>query len=371
MNRILLVILIFMILGFAAGCWFAADSPTSPETAPAISEGEIDLDSPTGGLSMTDEEPAFGELEEFEALAWQTQIVDPIENTYEYQRQMRIRGTRIFDFRAIWGKLANPNDSSSAIPCPLDWSGTMHLEGGIISMSQAIAFEAGDSLYRVDASTIAWTSRTWGRFDGIHVKLIVPPPSPSDSSGKEIAPHVLAFSTGPFSRRFTVDELVALRIVEPVDECGNSISLVSFLQIPRHPRGQLAGCWELLPPDSIPQGDSTRVVLGRFRGVWIESGGRISGYMRGVFGRNSEGKRVFFGKYIDNNGHFEGILRGEYGIRTENSISCPHPLGWFAGEWLGENLSLRGKLGGHWMMDKNAGSGFFHGIWSTDRSDSI
>jgi len=293
-------------------------------------------------------------------------VQDPYESNPGVQNILRARGARLFEFRAIWGRLANLTDSSAADTCPLDWSGTLRLEGGIIIIKQAIAFEPGDSISRIDKSTISWVSRTGPGIDGIHVRLVVP----ARSVDSLVTP-MLKLSAGPYSRTFTMEELVALNLVEPVDECGNAISIASVLAPFGCPHGQLMGGWKATPPDTLTSSDSTNVdgmVLGVYRGVWVGAHGLIGGYLRGVFGINAAGERVFFGKYIDLQGHFMGILRGTFGKPGEFALDeastgrAGRPHGWFSGEWIDENINVQGRLRGHWIAAEE-GKGLFHGIW--------
>lgn len=367
MKRIVPAAAAIALAAFLAGCFLADDTPLSPAPVPAAPGEAIDLDSPTGGYAMTDEAPAFGEPEQYEALSLETPVRDPIEATDEYQARLRARGARVFEFRAVWGALWNADDSTRTDPCPLDWSGTLRLEGGVIAVHRTIAFEPEDSLYRVDPSTIGWISHTGRHIDGVHVRLIVPSP---DSARAEAPKPRLVLRTGPWSRIFEIEELVALRLVEPVDRCGNGIAISSVERLLPCPHGQLAGSWKLLPPDSIAPPDSNGVVRGRFRGVWVGAGGNISGHLRGVFGVNSAGERVFFGKYIDTTGRFMGILRGRYGARPGAAELSRYPLGWFAGEWIGRGGAL-GRLKGHWMMDAEYGAGCFHGVWGMNCSPNL
>ena len=83
------------------------------------------------------------------------------------------------------------------------------------------------------------------------------------------------------------------------------------------------------------------------------------GYLRGVYGPNSRGEEVFFGKWITGNGEFMGLLSGRYGRLPE------HPGGWFEGLWVGRDLRIRGGLRGEWGVgDEIKGGGFFRGIWA-------
>ncbi len=358
---------IFAIALLAAGFGCQSDS-VSP--APALQEQAIDLDSPTGGLSTSDEAPAFGEPDMFAAFSTEASFDDPIEKCGRAD-SLEARGARFFEFRAIWGRLADVNDTNAVDRCPLDWSGTLHLEGGVIVIQKTIAFEADDSISRVDSSTISWVSHTGPHVDGIQVRLIVP----SDSSFCGGCVPTLELSTGPYSRTFTMAELLALDLVSPVDTCGNAISITSVLVPPGCPHGQLMGAWKMTDIDSLTSADSLEnggVVHGVFRGIWVGKGGRIGGHLRGVFGLNAAGEPVFFGKYIDLTGRFMGILRGKGGFRGapaldrgngyDKGIDNRRPRGWFAGEWIDANLNVQGRLKGRWIAS-DEGRGFFHGIW--------
>jgi hypothetical protein len=374
MRNSLYAMLAAALVIIGAGCQPSSDGSVSSDPAGLESAQEIDLNSPTGGFTFTDEAPAFGEPGEFEALVDEDAVQDPYESDPGIQNMMRARGARLFEFRAVWGLLANLTDTSAADPCPLDWSGTLHLEGGIVIIKQAIAFEPGDSISRVDRSTISWVSRTGPHVDGIHVRLVVPA-RPVDS----LVVPVLELSMGPYSKTFTLEELVALNLVEPVDECGNAISIASVLAPDRCPHGQLMGGWKAMIPDTLSHSDSTNVdgiVQGVFRGVWVGAHGLIGGYLKGIYGLNAAGERVFFGKYIDRQGHFMGILRGTFGPPDEispgesPSANAKRPHGWFAGEWIDKNIDVQGKLRGRWIAAED-GKGLFHGIWGMRCSQSL
>jgi len=371
-NRFYVMLAVVLLL-LGSGCQRSSDGTVPVSPAGSETTEQIDLNSPTGGFSSTDEEPAFGEPDKFASLMDESAVEDSCERNH---RDMLSRnGVRIFQFRALWGYLANICDSTAADPCPLDWSGSLHLEGGIIIIKNTIAFESEDSISRVDSSTISWVSHTGPGVDGIHVKLAVPPLLDS-----LITPQ-LELSTGPYSRTFTLAELIALHLVEPVDSCGNAISIASVLTAIRCPHGQLMGSWEKTAPDTLSPEDSTNVdgiVQGVFRGVWIGEHGSIGGYLKGIYGLNGSDEPVFFGKYIDTAGHFQGILRGSFGSRQPGKLDCDRdrgrrerrPHGWFAGEWIDDNVNVQGKLRGHWIAGDD-GKGLFHGVWGMRCSENL
>jgi hypothetical protein len=352
------------------GCQNDSISPDS-----STSEQTINLDSPTGGLTTSDESPAFGEPDQFAALSSEASVDDPIVKRMPPDDSLTARGARFYEFRAIWGRLPQMNDSNAADPCPLDWSGTLHMDGGIIVLQKTIAFEENDSVSRVDSATIGWISHTGPGVDGIQVRLVVPG-DPDFCAGCVPA---LTLSTGPYTRTFTLPELLALELVAPVDTCGNAISITSVLVPPGCPHGQLMGAWKKIELDSAASADTLPnggIVQGVFRGVWVGKGGRIAGHLKGIFGLNSAGDPVFFGKYIDLTGRFKGILRGKIGMRPApwydrepgngpgpgNEDCVRPPRGWFAGEWIDAKYDVQGRLRGRWIAS-DEGEGFFHGIW--------
>jgi hypothetical protein len=370
MKKHITAMLLLLLIVLGSGCQLAGNDPASPGTVPEDPpETGLDLDSETGGFSFTDEDPAFGEPEIYECYDKEPAFDDPYREVEQVREMERRHGARIYRFRAIWGRLARAfDDSTTSERCPLDWTGTLHMEGGTIIIEKVIAFEAADSVYRVDRSTIGWVSHTRPHVDGIQVRIICPPPpSPDSVSNVEPAP-LLVFETKPYTAKFTLEELKAMHIVHPVDRCGNGISINSHIVRPLCPHGHLMGGWHRIEPDTIISADSTEtrgVVHGHFRGVWIGQHGLAAGYLKGVYGVNSAGEHVFFGKYVDRSGGFKGILKGRYGSAPAIDAANQHPYGWFEGVWFGRDRIVKGRLKGHWAADE-PGYGFFHGIWWTD-----
>lgn len=386
MKRTYLAFLLIALLAMGSSCQLFnsdSDSPVEPPDNPT--ETVIDLDSPTGGFTYEDEEPAFGEQELYEPFMNETAVEDTYESDPEIQNMIRHRLVKMYRLRALWGRLAIAyEDTLSEECCPVDWTGVMHLEGGAILIEKLIAFDPKDSVERIDRSTISWVSHTCPHVDGIQVRLIVPP-GPQDSNRVDAAEPTLTIRTGPYSKTFTLYELEALNIMVPVDRCGNGISLNSHIIPPYCPHGYLVGAWRNIEPDTIFPPDTNsvigvapadsnetgeKVILGVFRGIWISERGRMAGYLRGVYGINSAGERVFFGKYIDFHGRFCGILRGTYGVDPTLGSACVHQHGWFQGIWMGRDETVHGRLKGHWTAGR-CGRGYFHGVWGMDCSNLI
>lgn len=368
MRKLFIAGLFFALILLGSGC-FTSNDPTSPGTVPDNQpETGIDLDSPTGGLTFADEEPAFGEPDLYKTYDNALTYDDPYRAREEVREMERRRGARIYRFRAVWGHLLRAFDHSTNTDyCTIDWTGTLQMEGGVIIIEKIIAFDPNDYVRRIDRSTIGWVSHTGPHIDGIQVKIVCPPYQPEDSLTNvrpDPAP-VLVMRTGPYSARFTLEELKYMQFIRYVDRCGNGISINSHIIPPHCPHGHLMGGWRSVEPDTIMSPDSSEtrgIVHGVFRGVWIGQHGHIAGHLRGVYGVNSDGEHVFYGKYIDESGRFMGITRGNYGPSPAIDAENSYTHGWFEGVWIGKDRLVKGRLKGHWAADR-PGFGFFHGVW--------
>ncbi len=369
-KKAILASSLIAVLALGSNCQLADRTPTAPDSgSDDPTDFAPDLDSPTGGFTLTDELPAFGEPELFDDFLNEETVTDGYGNGPVEAELRPDISARTFRFRAVWGNLEAAFVSDGEVPCcPTMWAGALHMEGGVLLVERVIAFDPGDQLVRVDRSTIEWSSNTCPHVDGVQVRLIVPDEPVGDGSLSAVPS--LTLRTGPFSRTFTLEELVALDMFERVDECGNGISIGSHAVEPDCPHGQLMGRWtrtDLSIDPALENAEAGRVVLGVFHGVWIGAGGRPAGHLRGVFGLNSEGERVFFGKYVDLGGRFRGILRGEYGPSPEISPELARQCGWFRGDWIGVNRVAEGQLRGRWITNA-LGLGFFHGVWGMNCS---
>jgi hypothetical protein len=251
----------------------------------------------------------------------------------------------------------------------------MTFSNGVLIIEKLIAFDPEDYITRKNKSTIEWVSYTCPHIDGIQVRLIAPPssfkPDSLNADSTVTSEPVLTIKTGPFTRSFTLKELETLQLMEPVDRCGNGIKINSQILPIGCPTGYLFGQWKSVEPDTtaidstVSSSDSTnsdKVLLGYFRGVWIGNNGIIAGHLKGIYGINSLGERVFFGKYIDFKGRFKGILKGYYEPVLDITTEYYPPHGIFYGSWFNQNLVHQGRLKGDWITDES-GNGFFHGRW--------
>jgi hypothetical protein len=195
---------------------------------------------------------------------------------------------------------------------------------------------------------VGWNSHTGGHFDGLLIQVIE---RPQDVEGQE--PNLLHFATGPLTTSFPVADLAGLDQVIPVEPDGNAVHVVGFnLADPDScPKGFVGGIWHA-NPDSLGEG-------GRFRGHWVGLHGLTEGYLRGRYGVNDAGERVFFGKYIGRRGQFRGLLTGTWQPGDEAG------RGTFEGHWVNRQETVEGLLSGRFEAVPGRPGGFFQGRWAT------
>ncbi|MCK4549802.1 MAG: hypothetical protein KAU49_06520, partial [Candidatus Krumholzibacteria bacterium] len=274
MKKYFLFSMILVFAMIAAGCESVSDDPTSPTSGDPVLQ-VVDLDSPTGGFTETDEEPLFDEPETFMAIeegeGEDCDYQDPLRNEERVREMERRDGVRIYRFRALWGRMVRAVvDTADTDCCTVDWSGGMALESGVIVIERVIRFDANDEIVRTGPNTIRWTSETCPHVDGIQVRLIVPPPPAPDTtatdpgtSDEERPEPTLTIVAGPYERTFTMDELEALKLIEPVDRCNNYMAIASHRILPGCPNGYLLGKWNRVEaPDTLYNEET-----GELRGI--------------------------------------------------------------------------------------------------------
>jgi hypothetical protein len=124
----------------------------------------------------------------------------------------------------------------------------------------------------------------------------------------------------------------------------------------------------VLPEDggeeTLGEDDPAGTQLGTFAGLWTNLSGRINGFLRGGYGLDAEGNRVFYGKYIGRQGQVRGMLIGTW----EPAEDETH-MGTFQGQWVGSGGQLEGLLGGRAHGVEGYPGGFFVGRWTTACDD--
>lgn len=371
----LLVTMLVAALFLVAGC--SNDDPTGPAGGLTGGDdfGAIDFDLPYGGLTMTDEQPAFGDPElldlEGDVEAAGELYDDPVTDDPEVREMIR-RGEDPGDpddpqrpqftfVRILWGKLGEPVEPPTdgrLSDQVVDWSGELSVDQGVIVVRRVIGFQGPDSrlvLPRPDRQTVVWESHIDQGHQGLLIQIIEPPHRNReglDEPDDPPAPNMLHFTTGPFTQSFEVCDLAEMNISFEVDVPDQAINFTGFTLDHTHPcpQGMLIGRW-FGNPVNDPVG-------GRFRGRWVGLNGPVMGYLRGAYGVNDEGERVFFGKYIGRNGQFMGLLAGTW-------ETGPRPgYGWFHGRWYGRGETLRGNLRGNFRVHETRPVGAFHGRWT-------
>lgn len=369
---------LLLITGLLAGC---SNDETDLTTASLTASDDfeyLDFNDPNGGLTATDEDVAFGDegLKAMLLAEDQEAVDDPfaddplvreMEGRSRHRHELAERERPHFTYlRLNWGMLRGPEDTTAIErPCDMtDWTGTIRTDRGIVVVKRLIKFESpADHVVfpRLDRRTVAFVSRTWCGQDGMVIQIIEPPTA--DSTATE-TPNKLYIDTPLFEGEFLVNELAEMDEVFEVGDQGTSIQLTGFglEDIDVCPKGWLSGRYRHMSgdrPDSLDTGDRGER-RGSFAGAWVTLDGRIHGFMRGGYGINAEGERVFHGKYIDRRGNFRGLMRGNW-----EPVEDSDGLGEFRGHWVTRNGEVEGVLGGRAHPVSGYPGGFFEGRWAT------
>jgi hypothetical protein len=351
-NLFLMVIVLLAALAWLPACQ-STDVAGPTENDIATREQVPDLDDPYGGYNLADESPGFDDaamIEQFGDAA--TKEYDDSMNDDPLVANLRHRPMAQHFLMVTWGNLRR----DSTVDFVTEWSGSLTVDPGAIVLKRVVRFEGHDRILpRERRDLLEWISFTKPAFDGIIVRLFARPQLSADEVKDTTA--VVTFSTGPLTKSFTLAELRDIHEVIPVDEAGNAVALNSIIiPVGGCPSGFLSGIWANNP-------DTTG---GHFKGMWMSEKGHAMGFLKGHYGVNSEGKRVFFGKWISLGGEFKGLIKGRYG-------SFPNaPGGFFQGVYLDRSLRIRGDLRGIWQTsDKIEGGGFFKGRWSARCPDAV
>ncbi len=377
-RKLLFPLLVVALLFWAVGC---SDNAADPNL-----NNEVNLDDEFGGYTATPESPGFGQDELLDEAGANEEYDDPMLVSPDVSTIVQEPNAEYYHMRILWGQLRY----DSSVTDVTDWSGSLTISEGAEIIRRVIHFELGQDYIptRTDRKVIEWVSYTTVHNDGIAVDLFVPPTYDTtwveevdenndttlvpvvDTILPDLSTVTVAFETGPYSRTFTLSELVALDTIVYLDDAdSNAVAFHAFrLDRVPCPRGFLAGTWGF-----DEEGE------GEFQGVWMNRVGTITGYLKGTYGKNSSGLNVFFGKWISSNGEFEGFLKGIYGQRPSphaNPEAVRHAGGWFAGKIYNAGREEIGVLKGRYRSAPNYQGGFFQGRWklrcndfSTDRSD--
>jgi hypothetical protein len=369
-RKVLFPLFAAFLLVWAIGC---SEKGTDSEAAPTTS-----IDEDFGGFTATSESPAFGDPALMASETEEQEIDDALAYSPEVRALESDPSAGVFRFRAVWGHLRLDTSETDMT----DWTGSLTISRGAVLIRRAIRFELAQDYIvpRTDRTLLEWVSMTTVHNDGIDADLLVPRLSPVidttidyvvdtlgdtteviviDTIMPDPEPVTVTFTTGPYSRTFTLNELVALDTVVDLDD-GNQVAFSAF-RYEWCPKGALAGVW-----GHDDQGN------GVFRGRWISQAGRVVGWLNGMYGVNANGERVFYGKWISRDGSFEGLLAGTYQPHpNENAsdVARGRAGGKFEGTIYSAGQVPIGELKGHYKSSQRLDGGWFQGRWKLDCRD--
>jgi hypothetical protein len=370
----------FLLTLLVAGAMLMVGCSSTDETLTATSDvasddyEAMDLDQEYGGLTFTDEEEAFGDdyftladAEDLDAVS-----EDPVQydlDVLDYEAVVAAGDCDstqhnkpvISVLRVLWGQLDGDIQDILEDFEPTDWSGMLSVDRGIVAVRRMVLFEKpGDKLImpRLNRRTIQWRSHTGPHYDGLIFEIIEPPMLPVDqpageTDDDEVVPEInmLHFTTPLFSLDVPVADLPGMDETYPVDETGNAVRFEGMLlgEGDICPQGFLTGIWK----------NEENKDGGIFKGRWMDTWGFLRGYVRGAYGLDEEGERVFYGKYIGRGGRIEGLLEGTWAPGEDDG------RGEFNGNWIGKSGMINGVLGGRYVQAAERPGGFFSGRWAT------
>lgn len=375
-SRSLALVAILGLLALA-GCSSDASAPSSQAVSGSDDYEDMDFSLPNGGLTASEEDVAFGDeafknllYTEDEDISDDPLLDDPhllqleamAADSTDTSGAVRPRFTFV---RLEWGMIRGIRDSLDRLPdCdPLDWSGTVSVDRGLLAGTRLIRFELPyDRLVRprVNGQVLGFISQTYCHFDGLVLKIAERP----EDQAVELPPNVLHINTGPYQGDFLVEELLGMNDNFPVDGEGNSLHVVGYGPGDVHacPRGFLHGRWDLLldTADDAPGDTTLAVQYGTFGGPWYGLDGLIHGFMRCGYGLDADGNQVFHGKRIGRLGYFVAFINGTWSA-ADDGIS----LTGFDGQWTGSAGARGGVLGAQAYPFTGYPGGFYDGRWTT------
>ena len=87
------------------------------------------------------------------------------------------------------------------------------------------------------------------------------------------------------------------------------------------------------------------------------------GSVRGEWGIDDDGRRMFVGKWIDVTGEFEGFVKGTWVIHPGPFNHAGHANGRFRGRIFNADREPIGEMRGHFKAGDYPRAGFFAGQW--------
>ncbi len=316
-----------------AACGGSEDTLSDPsaETTAAM------LEQTNGGLTTTDEAPDFNDTNFATLPAFAATGSDAIvDDTGSFQGDaVPAAQRRVYRVMILWGHLPRPADGSAAVApaapaSRIDWTGSVSVDAGRVSVRRSIGFEAGDSIAaRTNPASVSFVSHTQPFVDGLALTVRTDASTP-----------VLHFNTAAGNFDLALPD--ADGDVHRLADGRNGVYYAAYEERSDCGQGFVFGHWGRL-----------RANLGVFRGHVINEVGAPRGSVRGIWGANRAGAHVFYGKHISNTGTFNGLLGGTF------------DGGHFTGAW-GLRDGSRGELHGRYGdgVERADGRGVFLGRWS-------
>lgn len=339
----------FLALTLFSAC---SDQPTGSSGENLEEQAQLSLDKEFGGYEADDEQPAFGEVEMYDDFPEDVDATDSYGDESDVADALDFStdapSVNVFFLRITWGLLEGDSSATEVI----DWSGSAEISKGTLVVLKKIRFEDGDFIHRPrqNRQSVEFTSFTKPHFDGVVLAVI------DNDTGHTDVEGTFTLNAGSYSKILSFSELDSLDLLEPVGRGGHEVSIQSrSREATPFAGGFISGRWV-----------KTRPHGGEFRGRWINSLGTGAGHLRGMWGINSFGNKVFKGKYISRNGDFRGLIEGQWSYeRGENG-------GIFKGRWVNRQLKTAGIVQGHFKTGRaNDRRGFFHGRYRVTHKDNV
>jgi len=367
LKKLFPAILAMIVMILFAGC------SENPADTGSLS-GDLNLEDEYGGYTANLETEGFGDEELVLEASQDEEFDDAMLLTPGVDSLVEDPDVGYYHFRAVWGQMCY----DSTVTDPTDWSGSLTISRGAEIIRRVIRFERSQDyiLERYDRKIIEWNSITTVHNDGICVDLFIPPVRPEfdtllipevdilgdttwaeaiDTTYPEPEPVTVTFETGPYSRTFSMDELMKLdTIVYMDDSSAVAFHALKLNRIPC-PKGFLAGIWGV-----------NKEGQGVYRGMWMNHRGTVAGYIKGHYGVNDDGMKVMFGKWISMSGEFEGFIKGTYGYNCNdnaNGNAFRKGPGWFRANIFSADRVEIGVIKGRYQGARDRNHGFFQGRW--------
>jgi len=377
-SPIKVLTILMMLAVFLTACSDDGDNPAETSMTGTDNYEGMDFALPYGGLTVSDENEAFND-ESLQTMMYAEdgeEYDDPIsaDEVQELEDQGNQPGDpndpnrpRFTFLRLRWGMVTGPEDTLNVPvpPCDItDWSGEIRADRGIVRVRRVIRFERPEDHIvrpRQNPQTVEFVSHTTCHFDGLLLQIIE---RPGDYDPDNTEPNRLHINAGPYTGVYEMEALAGFNEIIEVDDQGNLMQLNGFnlSDLAYCPKGFLAGRYRPVPEDGselITGSEEPGTHIGRMAGVYTDLTGRIKGFMRGGYGLDADGNRVFFAKYIGRRGGFRGLISG-----TWEPAEDERNLHSFEGRWVSASGNIDGLLGGMAHSIEDIPGGFYEGRWT-------